>query len=71
MMNTLAEDASKLTPKKDEHYMHVLRALAECYQSDVKQGIVLVRDDASESDTMTLIAISGMSTADSAEASFS
>jgi hypothetical protein len=56
-MGNLAEDAAKLVPGKREHFMHVMRALVDCYQSDAKQGIVLLRDGASESETMMLVAI--------------
>jgi hypothetical protein len=56
-MGNLAEDAAKLAPGKREHFMHVMRALVDCYQSDVNQGIVLLRDGASESETMMLVAI--------------
>jgi hypothetical protein len=56
-MANLTEDAAKFAPGKREHFMHVMRALLDCYQSDVKQGIVLLRDGASESETMMLMAI--------------
>ena len=56
-MANLAEDAANFAPAKREHFMHVMRALVDCYQSDDKQGIVLLRDGASESETMTLMAI--------------
>jgi hypothetical protein len=56
-MGNLAEDAAKFAPEKREHFMHVMRTLVDCYQSDAKQGIVLFRDGASESETMMLVAI--------------
>ena len=56
-MGNLAEDAAKFAPGKREHFMHVMRALVDCYQSDAKHGIVLMRDSASESETMMLVAI--------------
>jgi hypothetical protein len=56
-MANLTEDAAKFAPVKREHFIHVMRALVDCYQSDAKQGIVLLRDGASESETMTLVAI--------------
>ena len=56
-MASLVEDAAKFAPGKREHFIHVMRALVDCYQSDDKQGIVLLRDGASESETMTLMAI--------------
>lgn len=56
-MANLAEAAAKFDPGKREHFMHVMNALVDCYQSDSKQGIVLLRDGASESETMTLMAI--------------
>lgn len=56
-MSHLAEDAAKIAPGKREHFIHVMRALVDCYQSDAKQGIVLLRDCASESETMMLVAI--------------
>jgi hypothetical protein len=56
-MANLAEGASKLDPGKREHFIHVMRALVDCYHSDAKQGIVLLRDGASDSETMTLMAI--------------
>jgi hypothetical protein len=34
-----------------------MRALVDCYQSDTKNGILLLRDAASESETMMLVAI--------------
>ncbi len=62
-MANLAEDAAKFDPGKREHFIHVMRALVDCYQSDAKQGIVLLRDGASDAETMMLIAIN----ADSAQ----
>ncbi len=56
-MGNLAEDAAKFAPGKREHFMHVIRALVDCYQSDAKHGIVLLRDGASESETLMLVAI--------------
>ena len=56
-MANLAVDAAKFDPGKREHFMHVMRALVDCYQSDAKHGIVLLRDGASESETMMLVAI--------------
>ena len=56
-MGNLAEDAAKFAPGKREHFMHVMRALVDCYKSDAKHGIVLLRDGASESETMMLVAI--------------
>ena len=56
-MSTLADETAKFTPEKRAHFMHVLSALVDCYSSDSKQGIVLLRDGASESETMTLMAI--------------
>jgi hypothetical protein len=56
-MGNLAEDAAKFAPEKREHFMHVMRTLVDCYQSDAKHGIVLLRDSASESETMMLVAI--------------
>lgn len=56
-MANLTEDAAKFAPGKREHFIHVMRALVDCYQSDAKQGIVLLRDGASESETMMLVAI--------------
>lgn len=56
-MAILLEDAAKFAPGKREHFIHVMRALVDCYQSEDKQGIVLLRDGASESETMTLMAI--------------
>jgi hypothetical protein len=57
LMSTMAEDTAKFAPEKRAHFMHVLRALVDCYSSDSKQGIVLLRDSASDSETMTLMAI--------------
>ena len=57
LMSTVAEDTAKFAPEKREHFIHVLRALMDCYQSDAKQGIVLLRDGTSESETMMLVAI--------------
>jgi hypothetical protein len=37
--------------------MHVMRALVDCYQTDEKHGIVLLKNAASESDTLMLMAI--------------
>ena len=48
---------SASTPGKREHFIHVMRALVDCYQSDTKNGILLLRDAASESETMMLVAI--------------
>ncbi len=56
-MANLAADAAKFVPEKREHFMHVMRTLVDCYQSDAKHGIVLLRDGASESETMMLVAI--------------
>jgi hypothetical protein len=56
-MGNLAEDAAKFAPEKRDHFMHVMRTLVDCYQSDAKHGIVLLRDSASESETMMLVAI--------------
>lgn len=56
-MANLAQDAAKFAPGKREHFMHVMHSLVDCYQSDAKQGIVLLRDGTSESETMTLMAI--------------
>jgi hypothetical protein len=56
-MANMAEDAANFAPGKREHFMHVMRALVDCYQSDAKHGIVLLRDGASESETMLLMAI--------------
>ena len=56
-MANLAVDAAKVAPEKLEHFMHVMRTLVDCYQSDAKHGIVLLRDGASESETMMLVAI--------------
>ena len=56
-ISNLAKEASKFALEKREHFIYVMRALVECYQSDTKQGIVLLRDDASESETMMLMAI--------------
>jgi hypothetical protein len=56
-MGNLAEDAAKFAPGKREHFIYVMRALVDCYQSDAKQGIVLLRDGASEPETMMLVAI--------------
>lgn len=56
-MANLAQDAAKFDTRKREHFIHVMRALVDCYHSDAQQGIVLLRDDASESETMTLMAI--------------
>ena len=53
----LAVDAAKFAPEKREHFMHVMRTLVDCYQSDTKHGIVLLRDGASEYETMMLMAI--------------
>ena len=57
LMGNLADEVAKFDAGKREHFIHVMRALVGCYQSDTKQGIVLLRDDASESETMTLMAI--------------
>lgn len=56
-MGNLAEDAAKFAPGKREHFIHVMRTLVDCYLSDAKHGIVLLRDGASDSETLTLIAI--------------
>jgi hypothetical protein len=56
-MGKLAEDAAKFAPGKREHFMHVMRTLVDCYQSDAKHGIVLLRDGASGSETMMLVGI--------------
>jgi hypothetical protein len=56
-MANLALDAAKFDPGKREHFIHVMRTLVDCYQSDAKHGIVLLRDGASESETMMLVAI--------------
>ena len=52
-----AEDAAKIAPGKREYFIHLMRALVGCYQSDAKQAIVLLRDGSSEFETMTLMAI--------------
>jgi hypothetical protein len=57
LMAPLADNATKFAPEKREHFMHVMRTLVDCYQSDAKHGIVLLRDGASESETMMLVAI--------------
>ena len=56
-MATLALDAAKFAAGKREHFMHVMRSLVDCYQSDAKHGIVLLRDGASETETLMLVAI--------------
>ena len=56
-MANFAEDAAKFAPGKREHFIQVIRALVDCYQSDAKHGIVLLRDGTSESETMMLVAI--------------
>ena len=56
-MANLAEDAAKFDPGKREHFIQVMRTLVDCYQSDVKDGIVLLRDGTSDSETMMLMAI--------------
>lgn len=56
-MANFAKDAAKFAPEKREHFIHVMRTLVECYQSDAKHGILLLRDGASESETMMLVAI--------------
>ncbi len=56
-MANLAEDAANFAPGKREHFMHVMRALVDCYQSDEKHGIVLLKNVASESETLMLMAI--------------
>lgn len=56
-MANLAVDAAKFAPEKREHFMHVMRTLVDCYQSDAKHGIVLLWDGASETETMMLVAI--------------
>lgn len=56
-MANLAEDAAKFDPGKREHFIHVMRTLVDCYQSDVKHGIVLLRDGKSDAETMMLMAI--------------
>jgi hypothetical protein len=56
-MSNFAVDATKFAPKKREHFMHIMRTLVDCYQSDAKHGIVLLRDVASDSETMILVAI--------------
>ncbi len=56
-MANLVADAANFAPGKREHFIHVMRALMDCYQSDAKQGIVLLWDGASESETMMLMAI--------------
>jgi hypothetical protein len=56
-MANLSEDTAKFAPEKREHFMRVMRTLVDCYQSDAKHGIVLLRDGASESETMMLVAI--------------
>ena len=53
----LAKEASKFALEKREHFIHVIRTLVDCYQSDAKHGIVLLRDGASASETMMLVAI--------------
>jgi hypothetical protein len=57
LVASLAVNAAKFDPGKREHFMHVMRALVDCYQSDTMHGIVLLRDGASESETMMLVAI--------------
>jgi hypothetical protein len=57
LVASLSVYAAKLAPGKREHFIHVMRTLMDCYQSDAKQGIVLLRDGASESETMMLVAI--------------
>jgi hypothetical protein len=56
-MANLAIDAAKFAPEKREHFMHVMRTLVGCYQSDAKHGIVLLKNAASESETLMLMAI--------------
>ncbi len=56
-MANLAEDASNFDPEKREHFMHVMRTIVDCYQSDAKHGIVLLQDGATETETMMLVAI--------------
>jgi hypothetical protein len=50
----MAKGTAKLFPEKREHFM---RTLVDCYQSDVKHGIVLLRDGASDSETTMLVVI--------------
>ena len=57
LMANLAEATANFNAEKREHFIHVMRALVDCYQSDAKQGIVLFRDGSSESETLTLMAI--------------
>jgi hypothetical protein len=57
LMSTMAENTAKFAPGKREHLMHVMRALLDCYRFDAKQGIALLRDCASESQNMMLVAI--------------
>ena len=56
-MANLAQDATKFASGKREHFIHVMRTLVDCYQSDAMHGIVLLRDGASESETLTMMAI--------------
>jgi hypothetical protein len=56
-MANLVIDAAKFASEKREHFMHVMRTLVDCYQSDAKHGTVLLRDGASESETLMLVAI--------------
>ncbi len=57
LFSALQEDVAKFAPGKRKHFMHVMRTLIDFYQSDAKHGIVLLRDGASESETMMLVAI--------------
>ena len=61
-MVNLTEEAAKFAPGKREHFIHVMRSLVDCYQSDAKHGIVLLRDGASESETIMLMAINAYPT---------
>ena len=56
-MANLAEDAANFPPRKREHFMRVMHALMDCYKSDDKHGIVLLKNAASEAETMMLMAI--------------
>lgn len=57
LMANLADAADNFSPEKREHLLNVMRTLVDCYRSEAKQGIVLLRDGASEYETMTLMAI--------------
>ena len=57
LLATLAQDAANFEPGKRQHFIHVMRTLVNCYQSDAKHCIVLLRDGGSESKTLMLMAI--------------